>query len=274
MVYFYPSLRKRDFVCTLPCKDKTVQIDTGPVANNTVCHYELVCSKPCNCSCSAPAAPMSLECLVDPKLTPKNNNNSDDSCCSKQNNKRSKDKNNTQKKSKNIMWACDSFGNILSVDKSITTYADESCDCSPAGGRETQTIRSCCDVDTKPMDKALLKPKWTAKSYICDTSDVSECSCDEKSNKRSQHSMKAKPMNTAPLKSRTAKCYSGDSMTEECSCDDHSKISKKRVTKRRKPKCDCGCESRNSVGGKTGANKGAYPYHGHRLVGISLSAFI
>ncbi|CAH2049388.1 unnamed protein product, partial [Iphiclides podalirius] len=41
--YFYPSLRKQPEKCTA-----SVQIDT-PVGN-TVCHYEVVCGRPCYCT--------------------------------------------------------------------------------------------------------------------------------------------------------------------------------------------------------------------------------
>lgn len=294
-----------------PCKDKIVQIDTGPVTNHTVCHYQVVCSKPCNCSfgakpmsienlvepnfasmsykpcncsvssrpmnletpvdlnltpksnntckCTVSAKPMSLETPVDPKLSssskkpynysadtnkpmslespvdpnpiPKSNNTfTDDSSNSKEQDKRSKDKKKTKiicgcysedkkkkrNKSRNIICECNPKTEIVSIDKSVTTYADESVSCNPADGRETQTnktedITSQCDVDVKPLRKSPLKTVWIDKGC---NSDCSTCDDERTGDVVSEKKYTRRDRGSKYKRSKPNKCDCGC-----CDCD-------------------------------------------------------
>lgn len=141
--YFYPCLRQKDYVVKQPCKGTAaVQVETVPVANNTVCHYEVICSKPCNCTAATAPKPMSLVSLVEPVSNTKINSGSTECSCEdlrKKRHKRNKRDKVRRSKSKNVVCACESTDKILTADKSVTTYTDIGSSCSPAGGRETQT---------------------------------------------------------------------------------------------------------------------------------------
>ncbi|XP_021201226.3 uncharacterized protein LOC110384319 isoform X1 [Helicoverpa armigera] len=139
--YFYPSLRQG---VLRSCKDAAaVPMNTVP-ANNTICHYEVVCSKPCNCS----ARPMSLESLVDTKLPAQStsastNCSSDDLIKDKDiKQKKRKGKKKKGKSNNTCACACESKDKSKSEDKSITTYTDQCISCTPKDGRQTQTRKN------------------------------------------------------------------------------------------------------------------------------------
>uniref|UniRef100_A0A2H1VDF3 SFRICE_007317 n=1 Tax=Spodoptera frugiperda TaxID=7108 RepID=A0A2H1VDF3_SPOFR len=149
--YFCPSLRKE-----APCKGTAnVQIDT-PITS-TVCHYEVVCGKPCNCKPAAKppcpqttdsvTQPMSLESICDCRNTKSNNTITTDDCScedlSKKRNKRSKDKKSKRKKKKkeHVVCCCDAGAGAPTADKSMATY-DEKCCCTAATPDKTKTVPS------------------------------------------------------------------------------------------------------------------------------------
>ncbi|KAH9632834.1 hypothetical protein HF086_005889 [Spodoptera exigua] len=151
--YFCPNLRKET-----PCKGTAnVQMDTVPITN-TVCHYEVVCGKPCHCNMAAKPSStqktddvtqtMSLESLGDCKLHTKSNNtiSTDDCSCedfSKKRNKRTKEKKSKRKKAKNTHdnCVCEAVDEVHTVDKSMATYNDQYC-CTSSNPIETTTIPS------------------------------------------------------------------------------------------------------------------------------------
>ncbi|CAH1637361.1 unnamed protein product [Spodoptera littoralis] len=170
--YFYPNLRKEP-----PCKGTAnVQMDTVPVTS-TVCHYEVICGKPCNCNTAAKPTcpekvdgvtqPMSLESVCDCRNTKSNNTITTDDCScedlSKNRNKRTKEKKSKRKKKKkeDVVCGCDAAAGVRAVDKSMATY-DEKCCSTSANSDETNSVPS------KEKSKCLAKlTQLTSSSKSC-----------------------------------------------------------------------------------------------------------
>uniref|UniRef100_A0A2A4JS96 Uncharacterized protein n=1 Tax=Heliothis virescens TaxID=7102 RepID=A0A2A4JS96_HELVI len=200
--YFYPSLRQGGF--RSPCKDTAgVQIGTVPGNNTTIC-YEVVCAKPCNC-----ARPMSLESLVETKLT-SNTIGSADCSCDDLNKKNVDIQPKKQKENKralklnNTCACCESTDKTKSVDKSITTYADECICCAPTDGRQTQTRGK----KKKKKDKR----KQTHESLITD-SIYKKCNGND-----AEIWHPATPMSQKAMEDKSSETVLDSSGSSSCSC--------------------------------------------------------
>ncbi|KAJ8718447.1 hypothetical protein PYW08_002684 [Mythimna loreyi] len=247
LVYFYPGLRKRDFVFMPPCKDKTVQIDTAPVTNNTVCHYQVVCSKPCNCLLGA--RPMSLETLVIPNLTPQSNQSSNYSTGAKPIRESPPDPNLSPKKTCDCSICAKAVNLESPADPSPKRLKTCNCVCSKSLSFESavepnlssKNIKICdCSVCVKPVSLVPpVEPNLTSKSIkTCDCSVSAKPMSLKSTVKLNLTNKSVKPSVEPPadpnlnLKSKT----DTKPMSVECQADENF------TSKTEKP-CNCSVDS-------------------------------
>lgn len=195
MHYFYPSLRPCDWL-QKPKGCASVQVDI-PMVTNSVCHYEVICTKPCNCThmdamentakttkpCNCtPMDATETKAKVKCSYGIKSNTSfSDMSCeteteksekeCCCHNDKRKKkckDKKKCKPKKKTSSKVICECKEQKAIDKCVTTYADQACGCEAEKGRETQTVGGTIPVRKVPSGGACKSQAkveiWTPKT--------------------------------------------------------------------------------------------------------------
>lgn len=159
MHYFYPSLRPCDWL-QKPKGCAAVQVDV-PMVTNSVCHYEVICTKPCNCtpmdetentvkakcsrgktSTSSSISDMSCETEKSEK----------ESCCHKDKGKKphKKKKKSKPKKKTSSQVLCE-CKEQKTTDKCVTTYVDQGSGCAAEKGQETQTVSGSVPVRARKV---------------------------------------------------------------------------------------------------------------------------